>query len=322
MKLRNNCGRFTTTYTPKMIEWLKKYYPITENEILIQKFNEKFGTNKKITAIRTYANDILNLKKVKEIRTAIWKKNCGEKNKQNKKYYTEEQNAWIISNYDKYKIADLTAEFNKVFGTKKSSLSSHIVNELGIRRKKLLPYGRNRKYSEEMTSWVVENYEKYKYNDELYSAFVKKFELDTKNYTPDSFRYFLSYTIKGKYGKERDLKDNTRAKEKLREWQKDHIKPLLSEITSNGYTYVKIANCKNQLKQRYIWEKNYGKIPTGMKVAFLDGNSQNFALDNLVLLTTSEHASFVNSGFQGDKEFAKMYVDYKKIENEIERLMK
>lgn len=41
-------------------------------------------------------------------------------------------------------------------------------------------------------------------------------------------------------------------------------------------------------KHRYIYEKQYGTIPTGHKLIFADGNIENFDIENLILVTDSE----------------------------------
>lgn len=46
-------------------------------------------------------------------------------------------------------------------------------------------------------------------------------------------------------------------------------------------TYVKVANNKWVRKQKYIYEKYKGKLPYDSVIIFLDGNRENFELDNL-----------------------------------------
>lgn len=59
-----------------------------------------------------------------------------------------------------------------------------------------------------------------------------------------------------------------------------------------GYWCVKVCDGKGNknwvAKHRLIYEKAYGKIPKGHKVIFADGNRENFDLDNLVLVSSSE----------------------------------
>lgn len=56
-----------------------------------------------------------------------------------------------------------------------------------------------------------------------------------------------------------------------------------------GYIEIKIADPgKWALEHRIVWEKAYGKIPTGANIQFKDGNSQNTKLDNLYLIFRNE----------------------------------
>ncbi|WP_024292838.1 HNH endonuclease signature motif containing protein [Lacrimispora indolis] len=68
-------------------------------------------------------------------------------------------------------------------------------------------------------------------------------------------------------------------------------KPLGSEqirrSSSNGnkYAYVKVAE-PNKWRPKHIveWEKNYGEMPRGKVVIFLDGNTLNSDMENLMLV--------------------------------------
>lgn len=63
-------------------------------------------------------------------------------------------------------------------------------------------------------------------------------------------------------------------------------------ITKDGYIMIKVRDgCLNknwELKHRWLYEKEYGKIPEGHNLIFLDGNKQNLDLDNLKLVSKSE----------------------------------
>lgn len=62
--------------------------------------------------------------------------------------------------------------------------------------------------------------------------------------------------------------------------------PVGSEwVNEKGYTYIKTAepNCW-KLKHRKIYEQHYGKIPKGYCVLFLNGNKNDFSLENLKLI--------------------------------------
>ena len=62
--------------------------------------------------------------------------------------------------------------------------------------------------------------------------------------------------------------------------------PVGSEwVNDRGYTYIKVAEPNDwQLKHRNIYEKHYGKIPKGYCVLFLNGDKNDFSLDNLKLI--------------------------------------
>ncbi len=76
-------------------------------------------------------------------------------------------------------------------------------------------------------------------------------------------------------------------------FEKGHIplryKPIGHERVKNGHIYIKIAEPSVYIsKQRYIYEKAYGKIPKGYVVIFKDRNKRNFDLENLMLVSQSE----------------------------------
>jgi len=67
-------------------------------------------------------------------------------------------------------------------------------------------------------------------------------------------------------------------------------KPIGHErITVDGFVEVKTKEPNVfELKSRLVWRENFGEIPTGMIVKFIDGNSMNFDPQNLTLMSRSE----------------------------------
>lgn len=59
-------------------------------------------------------------------------------------------------------------------------------------------------------------------------------------------------------------------------------------VTTTGRIRVKTAPGQWRLKQRVIWESEYGSIPRNHVVIFLDGNHQNFNLENLMAVSKNE----------------------------------
>lgn len=87
--------------------------------------------------------------------------------------------------------------------------------------------------------------------------------------------------------------------------------PIGTERKSkSGYIEIKVRDaCGNnnwELKQRYIYEQNYGKIPPKHKVIFADGNIYNFELDNLILVSNGEELKMNQYGLRAnDKDITK-----------------
>ena len=80
-------------------------------------------------------------------------------------------------------------------------------------------------------------------------------------------------------------------------FKKGNIPPNYREIgseriTQDGYIMIKVRDgCLNknwELKHRWLYEKEFGKIPEGYNLIFLDGNKQNVVLSNLKLVSKSE----------------------------------
>ena len=66
--------------------------------------------------------------------------------------------------------------------------------------------------------------------------------------------------------------------------------PIGSEVKKRGYWMVKVGEPSVwKMKNRLIWEERFGEIPEGYRVTFIDGNSDNFNLDNLALISDNEN---------------------------------
>lgn len=65
---------------------------------------------------------------------------------------------------------------------------------------------------------------------------------------------------------------------------------IRKDLKSNRkYLYIRISLSKWMLYHRYLYIKKYGNIPNNSIVIFKDGNTLNFKLSNLLLLTKSEN---------------------------------
>jgi|LGVF01.2.fsa_nt_gb hypothetical protein len=85
-------------------------------------------------------------------------------------------------------------------------------------------------------------------------------------------------------------------------YKKGHMpiqhRPIGSErFTKDRYVEIKVKEPRTwMLKQRYIYEQNYGKIPIGHKITFADQNKTNFNIDNLVLINCAENMIMNKNG--------------------------
>lgn len=66
--------------------------------------------------------------------------------------------------------------------------------------------------------------------------------------------------------------------------------PVGSEINRGGYIWVKIAE-PNRWKQKHrlMWEDVHGQLPKGSLLTFLDGNSLNCTLENLLAIKQAQN---------------------------------
>lgn len=63
---------------------------------------------------------------------------------------------------------------------------------------------------------------------------------------------------------------------------------LINFSSSNGYPTIFI-NGKNVLLHRYVWEKQFGKIPYGLEIHHIDKNRFNYSIENLKLVEKKAH---------------------------------
>lgn len=60
---------------------------------------------------------------------------------------------------------------------------------------------------------------------------------------------------------------------------------------AKGYACIHLAG-KDIKLHRYIWEKAYGPIPKGYQLHHIDGNKRNYHIENLMLVTQSDHFKY------------------------------
>lgn len=78
------------------------------------------------------------------------------------------------------------------------------------------------------------------------------------------------------------------------------ILPLGTEILrKTGYIWVKIGQPRKWRKKHLVvWEQEHGRLPPGHVILFRDGNRLNCDLENLALVTKSEHTYIIKTGIK------------------------
>ena len=72
--------------------------------------------------------------------------------------------------------------------------------------------------------------------------------------------------------------------------------------------------------QRYIYEQAYGKLKKGEFVIFLDGDRNNFDLDNLVAINRKINGKLTGYHSQGKNKLTKAMIEVIRAEIELEQL--
>lgn len=93
------------------------------------------------------------------------------------------------------------------------------------------------------------------------------------------------------------------------------------KMLADGYVWVKVDDKPRvpkkvnwRQKHRIIWERTYGPIPEGHMIIFLDGNHENFDIDNLAMITKAENLIMNRKGlFNPDKDITKTGVQLAKL---------
>lgn len=197
--------------------------------------------------------------------------------------FTEEERAFIKANYKNRGNKELTSLFNERFGT-------------NFKTQKLKSFKRNRGWSSGLTG---------RFEKGGVSPHKGKKAKDFMS--PEGYQNFVNNRFqKGNIPKNSLPIGSERPKE-------------------GGYTLVKTAEPKTwELKHVLIWEKYHGcKVPDGKIITFLDGNKNNFDIDNLEAVTFQEIGilNFQSLRFE-DKDLAKLGLNIARMQLVLKKVKK
>lgn len=202
-----------------------------------------------------------------------------------KNYFTVEEDAWLAENRPQMFAKELEDEFFKVFGKRRTG------NSLVCRCKKL--------------GFHCEDDGRFKKGHPSWHSGMSIDEYKS-HYTDESF-------AKGKFKKG----------ERSAAYRYD----VGDEVIRDDYIYVKISDDPQippkkqwKSKQRFIYEQHYGELPDGYQVIFLDGDRENFDIDNLAAITDSERMTLTALNWYGKGEITKTGIAYAKLKNAIKEV--
>ena len=271
-------------YTQEMVDFIfkvKKNYNWRETTKI---FNEKFNQNK--------GQDVLckTFGKLFRIHSGDSSKiKCNELSNSR----PENEDKWLIENYNKYSRTKLCEAYNKKFNKNLNyrSLENYCgkLIKLGLIERKNKPVDRF-KFTDEMVNWVLENKSKYLCKD-FVKQFNKKFNCNT-SYSGIK-KNLLSRKIRTSWmGIRSKMDSSNKHKYKIGDvflyhnnnWIKVNNLPN-NRITDSGQkNYKRYSN--------YVYEKHYNiKIPKDKFIIHLDGNPLNDNIKNLMLVSRSTFES-------------------------------
>lgn len=211
------------------------------------------------------------------------------------KQYTQEHKNWLKANAPFHTYPELVKMFNDEFGQNRSETGIERIcrDKLGI--KHASTYG----YSEEEDAWLIDNAP----NHSCTTLSEMMFERFGVFHTPGSLKQHCreSLAIKKGHGFQYD----TTHPNKL---------PIGSSTKHSGRWYVKVAETPNassnfKLLGRWIYEQAYGKLPNGYQVVHLNGDADDFSLDNLKAVSQQAHCQLAVNGLFGLGELTSVAID-------------
>ncbi len=216
--------------------------------------------------------------------------------------YPKEIKDFIAKNVAGTTTKDLAKLVNDKFGTdfteaKMKSYKSN--NKLKSGTPTGLPAGRpTKQYPEEIKKFIFETHIGVGHKD-MAELLNKEFGTNYTKMQMKSYygRHKLNSGLDGRF--EKGHIPANKGKKGIGGWEPTQFKkghkpanymPVGSErINGDGYVDIKIADPnKWKAKHHIIWEEHNGMIPKSHAVIFGDGNSRNFDLDNLILVSRQQ----------------------------------
>lgn len=214
--------------------------------------------------------------------------------------------------YQGRKVQEVTDMMNKKFGT---NYTTRAVEMMKWRNNLKSHYGRLMQERPECLEFLKEN-AKGKSQKEIQKLFNEHFDMDC---TLPQIKGFLKYY---------QLKTETGGK-----FEKGHVsfnrKPIGSEHYKGNknrckMVYIKVAQPNVWVrKNRYVYEQHYGKIPDDYRVIHLNGDKDDFSIDNLRAIPLKTHLVMKNMNlYSNDKDLFETGILITKVAAKRNEVMK
>jgi len=222
--------------------------------------------------------------------------------------YTSEHVDFLREHYPVMSQVDLTAAFNAHFKVCKtaSEIKSALKNKritCGDRKGRWK--GKLKSWTIEQAAWVKSAYRDMRHDD-MAEPFFAKFGIEKST---SQFRSLIHNNgwlsgrdarfSKGNVPFNKGTKGLMKANSGT--FQRGNVphneRPMGYErLSKDGYVEVKVPGINKHtgydghfvLKHKYIWEQEYGALPEGMAVTFIDGDRTNICIENLELIGRAE----------------------------------
>lgn len=183
---------------------------------------------------------------------------------------------WLKEHIDLPSFSVLRDEYNKEFGTNVtlSAIKNHVHLKLGINKTRQT----HRHYTDEQLEWLKENYSKLGCREAC-----KQFN--------ERFNESRTFSSMKNFGTNHNVRvdADVATKNKLicgarKDGSKRELKPVGSTRLECGRLMIKTKEGW-KASGKAVWEEVNGKVPDGYTVTHLDGDTTNYSVDNLALVT-------------------------------------
>ena len=187
----------------------------------------------------------------------------------NKVWWNDE---WIAENYLRFRsYREMAEAYNKEFGTtiKESAIRQHTV-DLGFRR----PRATGEFLTEEQKKFIEEYYPHHSV-EKTTRAFNEKFGTNKKKYTMKNYAQRHGLKV------DEDLVTESKLRAAHKEGSKRALRKVGDMRFEGRYWIIKTEDGWELIHQ-YVWKKHHGEIKKDHVIIYLDGDVNNYSIDNLL----------------------------------------